>query len=56
MLRYKITVTEIPSDVAVQNAAPDIEIFKIVVDQFDAARFTKAITAQPRRRKKQVAA
>lgn len=51
MMRFKIQVTEIsdPFDGATQPV--ETEIFKLVVDQFDAVAFTKAVTAQPRRRK-----
>lgn len=54
MPRYKITVHELgdrPVTEGFQTAIPEHEVFKMTVDQFDPVSFTRAVSAQPRRRR-----
>lgn len=50
MNRFRISVTEINSTPV--EGAGETEVFKIVIDQFDPAAFTKAVTAQPRAKRR----
>ena len=54
MNRYRVQVTEINTEPAA-GAPAETEVFKLVIDQFEPAAFTRAITAQPKRRRKKTA-
>lgn len=52
--KFRVTVSEIPESVPVgADLRPSgEEVFKIVIDSFDPVGFTKAITQQPRRKRR----
>lgn len=52
MSRFRVTVTEISTPVeTAPGVTTETEVFKLVIDEFEAVAFTKAIAAKPRRRR-----
>lgn len=52
MSRFRVTVTEISGHPDGVTPPTETEIFKVVIDSFEPAAFTKAITQSPRRKRR----